>query len=58
MSWHSTDFSFLPFAFLNTSTVNLNKSSKGSGPDARPPKVLRGVPAGLTFDTFHVGTNP
>ena len=29
ISWHSTDLSFLPVAFLKVFIVNVNKSSKG-----------------------------
>ena len=39
-------------------TQNLNKSSSGSGPDARPPKVFKGAPAGLILDKFHLGIWP
>ena len=45
----------LPAAFLNVFTEKLNKFSSGSGPDARPPKVLRGDPAGLSYDKSHLG---
>ena len=55
MSCASIDFNFLPFAILNVSTQYLNKSFNGSGPDARPPKVLSLAPAGLTFDISQFG---
>ena len=38
--------------------VNLNNSSKGSGPLALPPKVFSFAPAGRTFDKFHLGISP
>ena len=55
MSWHSIDFNFLPAAPLNISTVNLNKSSSGSGPLDLPPNVFSLAPAGLSFDKSQVG---
>ena len=45
-------------AFLNVFMVKLNKSTKGSGPEARPPNVLSGVPAALTLDTSHFAICP
>ena len=38
--------------------VKLNRSTKGAGPDARPPKVLSLAPAGRTLDTSHLGISP
>ena len=58
MSCASIGLSFLPTATLNVSTVKLNKSTKGAGPDARPPKVFNGAPASLTLDTSHFGMWP
>ena len=55
MSFASTDLSLSPAAFRKVFIVNLNNSSRGSGPEALPPNVLRGVPAGLTFDKSHLG---
>ena len=37
------------------SIQNLNKSSKGAGPDALPPNVFNLAPAGRTSDTSHLG---
>ena len=45
-----------PAAFLNVSTVKLNKSTNGSGPEDLPPKVLSLAPAARTLDTSHAGT--
>ena len=58
MSWDSRDVSLRPEASLNLATTYLNNSTRGSGPLARPPKVLSRVPAGLTADTSHLGTSP
>ena len=57
-SWHSRDVNFLPAATLNRSTVKLNRSAKGSGPEARPPKVFSLAPAGRTLVKSHLGTLP
>ena len=38
-------------AFWNISTQKLNRSTKGSGPEARPPKVFSLAPAGRTLLT-------
>ena len=40
------------------STAKLKRFSKGSGPDARPPKVLSGAPAGRTLDKSQRGIWP
>ena len=56
ISWASNDVSLRPPAPLNIFTQKWNKSSKGSGPDARPPKVFNGAPAGLILARFHLGT--
>src|SRR5210317_973537 len=58
MSWHSILFSLRPAAPLNLATTNLNKSFNGSGPEARPPKVLSLAPAGRILDKSHLGTSP
>ena len=42
------ELSLRPAAPRKTSTVNLNRSSRGSGPDALPPNVLSVEPAGRT----------
>ena len=55
MSWHSMEFNLRPFDPLNVDTTNLNRLSSGSGPDALPPNVLSGAPAGLTLLKSHVG---
>jgi len=57
-SWHSRDVSLRPAAFLKSWTANLNSRSSGSGPDARPPNVLRGEPAGRRALRSHFGTRP
>ena len=36
-------------------TVKLKRFSNGAGPDARPPNVLSGAPAGLTFAKSPLG---
>ena len=54
----SIGLSFLPTAVQNEATVKLNKSTKGAGPDARPPKVFNGAPAGLILLTSHFGMWP
>ena len=38
--------------------MNVNKSSKGAGPLARPPKVLSLAPCGLTLLTSSFGICP
>ena len=58
ISWHSMDVSLRPAAALNVRTRNLKSSSSGSGPEARPPNVLRGVPAGRIFDRSQLGICP
>ena len=35
--------------------VKLKRFSNGAGPDARPPNVLSGVPAGRIFDKSQRG---
>src|SRR5208282_3818555 len=57
-SWHSMLVSFLPVAARNVATVNLNRSSSGAGPEERPPKVLRGAPAGRSWERSQEGTIP
>ena len=57
-SWHSSVCKRRPFAFLNMLTAKLNKSTNGSGPDARPPNVFKRAPAGRTLDTSHFGISP
>ena len=57
-SWHSIEDSLRPSAFLNICTEKLNKSTKGAGPLALPPKVLRRAPAGRTFVISHFGISP
>ena len=39
-------------------TVKLNRASRGSGPDARPPKVFSGAPAGRILDISQHGICP
>ena len=55
MSCASIERSFLPAACFIVVTQNSKRFTSGSGPDARPPNVLSLAPAGLTFDTSHVG---
>jgi len=50
--------SLRPTAPLNFSIVNLKRSSRGPGPEALPPKVLRIAPDGLTLVTSHLGISP
>ena len=38
--------------------INSNKDSNGSGPDALPPNVLSGDPAGRTLLKSHLGICP
>ena len=52
------DFKRLPADFLKISTVNLNKSSRGSGPDDLPPNVFNLAPAGRRRDKSHLGICP
>ena len=54
----SIEDSLRPAAFLKTLTVKFMRDSSGSGPLARPPNVLRGAPAGLTFDKSQRGICP
>src|SRR5690606_18754161 len=58
MSWHSRELSLRPTAPLNLLMTNLNKSSRGPGPEALPPNVLSLAPAGRTLETSHLGTSP
>ena len=57
-SWHSIDESLRPCASLKVLTAKLNRSIRGAGPDALPPKVFNRAPAGRTFSTFHLGISP
>ncbi|MDA8565885.1 hypothetical protein N9K99_06865 [Schleiferiaceae bacterium] len=50
--------SLRPAAFWNISTQKLNRSIKGSGPEARPPKVFSLAPAGRTLLMSHSGILP
>ena len=43
---------------MNTPTQKLNRSSKGSGPDALPPNVFSLAPAGRTLLKSHFGILP
>ena len=58
MSWHSIGNSLRPAAPLNLSITNWNSSSRGAGPEARPPNVLSLSPAGRTSEVSHWGTCP
>ena len=57
-SWHSNEVSFRPLAPLMTSIENRNNCSSGSGPEARPPKVLSLAPLGRILSKFHRGICP
>ena len=50
MSCTSIGRSLRPAAFLNVVVTNSNKRLRGSGPEARPPIVLRRAPSGLTLE--------
>ena len=52
------EFSFLPAAPLNTLVMLCSVSANGSPPDALPPKVLSGAPAGRTLEMSTLGTLP
>ena len=55
MSWHSIDFNCLPTAPLNMFTVNVNKSTKGSGQLDLTTNVFNLAPAGLSLDKSQLG---
>ncbi len=58
MSWHSSGDSFLPADNLKVDTVNSKRLRNGSGPEDRPPNVLRRAPAGRSLEVSQVGTCP
>ena len=58
MSCASIEDSLRPLASLKVCTVKLNRSTRGAGPEARPPKVFSLAPAGRTLDVSHLGISP
>ena len=58
MSCTSIEESLRPLACLKVSMTKSKRFFKGSGPDARPPKVFSLAPAGLTLLKSKLGISP